>query len=97
MEKGRKVLMLSRNPGTTGIIKKIRETVGDRPVYLSIDVRFPFSFQELLNQQYLRHDVDRFDRPGIRACDWHTRDRRVVDARAAHDLEGIGRLTHRVS
>ena len=29
-------LMLS---GTDGIIKKIRETVGDEPVYLSIDVR----------------------------------------------------------
>jgi hypothetical protein len=26
-------------PGTDGIIKKIRETVGDGPVYLSIDVR----------------------------------------------------------
>ena len=25
--------------GTDGIIKKIRETVGDGPVYLSIDVR----------------------------------------------------------
>ena len=25
--------------GTNGIIKKIRETVGDGPVYLSIDVR----------------------------------------------------------
>ena len=25
--------------GTDGIIKKIRETVGDKPVYLSIDVR----------------------------------------------------------
>ena len=25
--------------GTDGIIKKIRETVGDEPVYLSIDVR----------------------------------------------------------
>jgi len=25
--------------GTDGIIKKIRETVGDTPVYLSIDVR----------------------------------------------------------
>ena len=24
--------------GTDGIIKKIRETVGDKPVYLSIDV-----------------------------------------------------------
>jgi arginase family enzyme len=27
--------------GTDGIIKKIRETVGDAPVYLSIDVRLP--------------------------------------------------------
>ena len=27
--------------GTDGIIKKIRETVGDKPVYLSIDVRTP--------------------------------------------------------
>lgn len=26
--------------GTDGIIKKIREVVGDKPVYLSIDVRF---------------------------------------------------------
>ena len=26
-------------PGTDGIIKKIRETVGNGPVYLSIDVR----------------------------------------------------------
>jgi len=26
-------------PGTDGIIKKIRDTVGDGPVYLSIDVR----------------------------------------------------------
>ena len=25
--------------GTDGIIKKIKETVGDSPVYLSIDVR----------------------------------------------------------
>jgi hypothetical protein len=32
-----------RNAGTTGIIEKIRKTVGDRPVYLSIDVR-RFSF-----------------------------------------------------
>jgi len=24
--------------GTEGIVKKIRDTVGDRPVYLSIDV-----------------------------------------------------------
>lgn len=30
--------------GTEGIIKKIRETVGDRPVYLSIDVRRPVPF-----------------------------------------------------
>jgi hypothetical protein len=30
------------NAGTAGIIKKIRETVGDRPVYLSIDVRCLF-------------------------------------------------------
>ena len=28
--------------GTDGIIKKIRETVGDKPVYLSIDVRRAF-------------------------------------------------------
>ena len=27
-----------RSSGTDGIIKKIRDTVGDRPVYLSIDV-----------------------------------------------------------
>lgn len=30
--------------GTDGIIKKIRETVGDKPVYLSIDVRFSLAF-----------------------------------------------------
>jgi agmatinase len=30
-----------QSAGTTGIIKKIRETVGDRPVYLSIDVSGP--------------------------------------------------------
>lgn len=28
------------NAGTAGIIEKIRKTVGDKPVYLSIDVRF---------------------------------------------------------
>lgn len=28
--------------GTDGIIKKIRETVGDGPVYLSIDVSIEF-------------------------------------------------------
>ncbi len=32
--------ILFPNAGTAGIIEKIRETVGDRPVYLSIDVRF---------------------------------------------------------
>ena len=31
--------ILFPNAGTTGIIEKIRETVGDKPVYLSIDVR----------------------------------------------------------
>ena len=33
-------LLPRRSPraGTDGIIKKIRETVGDKPVYLSIDV-----------------------------------------------------------
>jgi agmatinase len=25
-------------PGIKGIVKKIRDTVGDRPVYLSIDI-----------------------------------------------------------
>ncbi len=30
--------------GTDGIIKKIRETVGDAPVYLSIDVSIVFKF-----------------------------------------------------
>jgi arginase family enzyme len=30
--------------GTDGIIKKIRETVGDGPVYLSIDVRVAVAF-----------------------------------------------------
>ena len=34
--------------GTDGIIKKIRETVGDGPVYLSIDVRFAVTFVILL-------------------------------------------------
>ena len=34
--------------GTDGIIKKIRETVGDGPVYLSIDVRPATSFVILL-------------------------------------------------
>ena len=32
--------------GTDGIIKKIRDTVGDKPVYLSIDVR-PYSFRHV--------------------------------------------------
>ena len=31
------------NAGTDGIIKKIKETVGDKPVYLSIDVHPSFS------------------------------------------------------
>ena len=31
--------ILFPNAGTAGIIEKIRKTVGDRPVYLSIDVR----------------------------------------------------------
>jgi agmatinase len=36
----RERLISSReNTGTAGIIKKIRDTVGDKPVYLSIDVR----------------------------------------------------------
>ena len=34
--------------GTDGIIKKIRQTVGDGPVYLSIDVRFANAFCYLL-------------------------------------------------
>jgi agmatinase len=33
------VVMTVNASGTDGIIKKIRETVGDGPVYLSIDVR----------------------------------------------------------
>ena len=33
------VTKLMMPSGTDGIIKKIRETVGDGPVYLSIDVR----------------------------------------------------------
>jgi hypothetical protein len=40
-------LNLCHNAGTTGIIEKIRKTVGDKPVYLSIDVRaFPDSGAE---------------------------------------------------
>jgi hypothetical protein len=31
------------NAGTAGIIEKIRKTVGDKPVYLSIDVRCLFA------------------------------------------------------
>jgi hypothetical protein len=31
--------ILFPNAGTAGIIEKIRKTVGDKPVYLSIDVR----------------------------------------------------------
>ena len=33
------LILLLLYPGTDGIIKKIREVVGDKPVYLSIDVR----------------------------------------------------------
>ena len=46
--------------GTDGIIKKIRDTVGDKPVYLSIDVR-------LLNRvvfrpfPFLKHEADTMD------------------------------------
>jgi len=35
--------ILFPNAGTTGIIEKIRKTVGDKPVYLSIDVRSLFA------------------------------------------------------
>lgn len=35
--------------GVEGIIKKIKDTVGDNPVYLSIDVRSPPVFLPLLN------------------------------------------------
>lgn len=35
------ILLLPLPTGTDGIIKKIRETVGDNPVYLSIDVCCP--------------------------------------------------------
>jgi agmatinase len=31
-------IMLNVDLGVAGIVKKIRETVGDRPVYLSIDI-----------------------------------------------------------
>lgn len=37
-----------QSTGTDGIIKKIRETVGDRPVYLSIDVSGIFRFLSFL-------------------------------------------------
>jgi hypothetical protein len=36
---GELILSHIHNTGTVGIIEKIRSTVGDRPVYLSIDVR----------------------------------------------------------
>jgi agmatinase len=35
----KKADLISGNTGTAGIIKKIRDTVGNKPVYLSIDVR----------------------------------------------------------
>lgn len=44
------VMITLTSSGTDGIIKKIRETVGDNPVYLSIDVRSI----ELLLQNFLR-------------------------------------------
>lgn len=38
---GDKARLISfHDAGTAGIIEKIRKTVGDKPVYLSIDVRF---------------------------------------------------------
>lgn len=48
---------LPRCTGTDGIIKKIRETVGDDPVYLTIDVR-PRALCEKL---FPMHEVDRFE------------------------------------
>lgn len=41
-----KLSVISHFIGTTGIIEKIRKTVGDKPVYLSIDVRLPDSGAE---------------------------------------------------
>ena len=37
--------ILFPNAGTAGIIEKIRKTVGDKPVYLSIDVRRLFVYR----------------------------------------------------
>jgi agmatinase len=42
--------ILFPNAGTAGIIEKIRKTVGDRPVYLSIDVRRLFAGRNMLTQ-----------------------------------------------
>lgn len=44
--------------GVEGIIKKIRETVGDLPVYLSIDVRIEpsYSMRRLLTLPVMKID-----------------------------------------
>lgn len=44
-------MLMCHSVGTDGIIKKIRDTVGDRPVYLSIDVRHLIQVSRVL--QYL--------------------------------------------
>ena len=76
--------------GTDGIIKKIRETVGDGPVYLSIDVRTiaaGFCYPSYANQIC----VDRLHRPCFRTRNWYPRDRWVVDKRTSYHSKGSGR------
>ena len=77
--------------GTDGIIKKIRETVGDGPVYLSIDVSaVAVTFILMLIQIY----VDRLYRPCFRPRNWHPGNWWVVDQRTSNHSEGSGRPPH---
>ena len=55
------LILTHRYAGTDGIIKKIRETVGDKPVYLSIDVSeldqvdgFQIAYAKLLSRDSRR-------------------------------------------
>lgn len=87
--------------GTAGIIAAIRETVGDTPCYLSIDidvldpsVRLP-SFPALLI--FRTHFFFCFSLFSGRTRYWNSRDRRMVDSRTSNDYSRTWRFINRRS
>ena len=83
--------------GTDGIIKKIKSRVGtSKPVYLSLDIDtldpacepyIPLLFLCIRSSPLLFLPFSPLTTLKIPSCtgDWHTRDRRLVNARAAHN------------